>query len=1163
MSGYFNRVRNAINSTPITHQIEVEASQASLTRLRDQIRDLLAGPPAFQISPELDSSRLDQQWRDWMARHRNESFDVQANVQVDNRALAALKKTFSGLGSAIGTVGKAGGLLGAAGLAIGAIGPAALAAGPALLGMASAMAVVKLGADGIKEAFSAITPQVDALKAQVGGVFKTELAPAVSQFGTALTNLTPQFKAVASSMAGSMSQVMNLFSSAGGQEAFTGIFDDMAKAISNATPGLVSFLETIRDLAASAGLDQLGTAFGSLFQSLSDAFAKIDAGQIVGIFSQILTAVGPLLGSLIEIFNTLGVTLGPIIAQLLTGLAPVISSLAGPLATAGKALGDGLLKIFEALAPVIPVVVGALADLFAMLAPIIAQLVSALAPVLAAIAPVLVQIGQVLADAWISAFEQIQPMLPELTTAFVQLVQALIPLLPPILELATTLLPRLLPLIIQLLTIFTDLVNILVPILVPILEKLTEVAGWLADMFAGKLSEALDKVHGLVTKLGEIVSAAPGWFNTANEAVSQFATSAVEWIGNFLNTIQEIPGKIGNAFAGAGTWLKNAGRAIIDGLKAGISEAWSSLTSWFKDKLNSLVPGGGIVARILPGLANGGPVPARADGGGLVWGGRAAGQLSAPGGPRADRGVFLGSNDEFVVNARAMRGPWGGVVEAINSNRLPRFADGGSIGGGKVDTKKADWFKFLESIGYKPPLDEVTGARIGEQVTQGITSYKDAVSNIKGWADALINGGEIPGMEDAARSVLGLGNPDGGASTPPDYGTSTMGGSDNSGLTGGLSDLEGPGSIGSDIGAAVQSALSFAQGESGKAYQYGGVGNPSWDCSGFMSGIYATIRGLDPYTRWFTTEADFTSSSLGFVRGLGGSDGFSIGVHNGGGGQYSHMAGTLAGNSVESGANGVLVGGKALNASSDQFENRYYLPIVREALSGNVAAAKELANIEGAGAARWRDMAIAAMKRQGFDADDPAQVDAMVRQIESESGGDPLIVQQVQDVNSGGNEGVGLLQIIPNAYAAYRDPELVDDRRNGWSNMNAALRYYKDRYGLDLTQYWGKGTGYDNGGTINGMGLFGKWTTKPEEVLSPSMTQDFHDMLPFMSTVADSLRGRAAIAGYDDAAGGSGTTVNMRFGDVRTNSWEDAQTSINRDARRGMRSVLGGTAGGR
>ena len=36
--------------------------------------------------------------------------------------------------------------------------------------------------------------------------------------------------------------------------------------------------------------------------------------------------------------------------------------------------------------------------------------------------------------------------------------------------------------------------------------------------------------------------------------------------------------------------------------------------------------------------------------------------------------------------------------------------------------------------------------------------------------------------------------------------------------------------------------------------------------------------------------------------------------------------------------------------------------------------------------------------------------------------------------------------------------------------MNAALRYYKARYGMDLGVMWGKGHGYSAGGWINGQG---------------------------------------------------------------------------------------------
>lgn len=115
----------------------------------------------------------------------------------------------------------------------------------------------------------------------------------------------------------------------------------------------------------------------------------------------------------------------------------------------------------------------------------------------------------------------------------------------------------------------------------------------------------------------------------------------------------------------------------------------------------------------------------------------------------------------------------------------------------------------------------------------------------------------------------------------------------------------------------------------------------------------------------------------------------------------------------------------------------------------------------------WRDMAISAMRRNGFNADDPAQVNAMIAQIQSESSGNPSAIQGIVDVNSGGNEAAGLLQVIPGTFAAHRDPSLPDDRMDAWSNMNAALRYYKSKYGTDLTTMWGQGHGYSEGGIVD------------------------------------------------------------------------------------------------
>lgn len=148
----------------------------------------------------------------------------------------------------------------------------------------------------------------------------------------------------------------------------------------------------------------------------------------------------------------------------------------------------------------------------------------------------------------------------------------------------------------------------------------------------------------------------------------------------------------------------------------------------------------------------------------------------------------------------------------------------------------------------------------------------------------------------------------------------------------------------------------------------------------------------------------------------------------------------------------------------------------------------------GAGVEQWRGKVIEALEREGFDSGIRNQ-NLMLAQIGSESGGNPNIIQSVQDVNSGGNEAVGLLQVIPGTFAANRNPNLPNDRTNPDASMSAALRYYRATYGDDLGAMWGQGHGYDQGGLAVGEGLLPKFTIKPERVLSPEMTPIFEDFV--------------------------------------------------------------------
>ncbi|GAB6920741.1 hypothetical protein JCM9803A_11910 [Rhodococcus erythropolis] len=337
--------------------------------------------------------------------------------------------------------------------------------------------------------------------------------------------------------------------------------------------------------------------------------------------------------------------------------------------------------------------------------------------------------------------------------------------------------------------------------------------------------------------------------------------------------------------------------------------------------------------------------------------------------------------------------------------------------------------------------------------------------------------------------------------------------------------------VGGSVDEAVARAKGFMQHESGKPYQYGGTGNPSWDCSGLWSGIVNELSGRPATSgRLFNTESDF--ESMGWKPGLDGR--VTIGIMRGGGGENSHMAGTIDGTNAESsGDNGVQWGGPARGSDNSMFGLQYTLQelagqfasggqgggglfasaanaarrlaastfdkavtgigagipdfgpslvgqlpkaafnAIKDALTaairGSMSSGSGSGSFEpGAGAEQWRQMMIDAYKNQGYDPT-PAKIDAWMRQVDTESGGDKDIAQQIVDVNGTGEAaGVGLGQMIPETWQAYRDPALPDDRRNAWAMLNAMVRYGEQKYGDRLLDVIGQGHGYALGGIIPG-----------------------------------------------------------------------------------------------
>ncbi|MFE9937395.1 phage tail tape measure protein [Streptomyces hirsutus] len=120
-------------------------------------------------------------------------------------------------------------------------------------------------------------------------------------------------------------------------------------------------------------------------------------------------------------------------------------------------------------------------------------------------------------------------------------------------------------------------------------------------------------------------------------------------------------------------------------------------------------------------------------------------------------------------------------------------------------------------------------------------------------------------------------------------------------------------------GGTFKKALAWARTQAGKAYQWGGNGNPSWDCSGFVSAIESVIRGQSPHRRWATGAFSGVTAPGGWV--LNRRSPYQIGITNAG---VGHTAGTINGVNVESrGGDGVVVGARARSYRDSMFTHRY------------------------------------------------------------------------------------------------------------------------------------------------------------------------------------------------------------------------------------------------
>lgn len=415
--------------------------------------------------------------------------------------------------------------------------------------------------------------------------------------------------------------------------AFGGVGGAVIKMVQAVEPLITAFFDKVAALA-----EKIGPPLEKVFGAIADRIGKLNFNGFTGQLSSLsgpIAAVTGLLGAAGLGGALKGLSGIPVIGGLLSKFGGILSGLGGPITLVIGALSGliatspqlrsefgtmltgvftSLQAAFKMLRPsiqalmgalnqlvqaVMPVITNVIGQIIPMLTPIISTLVGALVPAIQGILTVVTAVITAITP----AIQGIQPIITAVITAVMVVIQSLMPVISQISSLITDVVAAITPVVQGLEPLVTTVVQAIsgvIQALVPVIQALAPLVSDIISAIVGFIRSTLLPtiqamlpfiqgiiggitmvVNGIVNVIQGVINLVTGLINgnwrQAFNGFKQIVHGAVQGVLGFLG---DIGSAIGGIFAGAGTWLWNAGKSILTGLLNGLKSAWRSVTSF-------------------------------------------------------------------------------------------------------------------------------------------------------------------------------------------------------------------------------------------------------------------------------------------------------------------------------------------------------------------------------------------------------------------------------------------------------------------------------------------------------------------------------------------------------------------------------------------------------